>query len=111
MASLRDIRRRIKSVSSTAQINRGKRIMEIFKQGQYNPIPVEIQVAVLWVAQNGFTDDVPVDKVKEFQNKLTEFLTTRKTELLSKIQKEKTLSDALTAELKTAATEFKQTWK
>ena len=65
-------------------------------------IPVEIQVAVLWVAQNGFTDDVPVDKVKDFQDKLTEFLTTRRAALLAKIQKEKALSDALTADLKAA---------
>ena len=48
---------------------------------------------------------------KDFQNKLTEFLTTRKSGLLAKIQKEKALSDALTAELKAAATEFKQTYK
>ena len=68
-------------------------------------------MAVLWVAQNGFIDDVPVDKVKDFQGKLTEFLTTRKPQLLAKIQKEKALSDALTAELKAAATEFKQTYK
>src|SRR5450759_1540687 len=94
-----------------SQIERGKRIMEVFKQPPYNPIPIEVQVAVLWVAQNGFIDDVPVDKVKDFQNKLTEFLTTRKPELLAKIQKEKALSDPLTAELKAAATEFKQTYK
>jgi F-type H+-transporting ATPase subunit alpha len=94
-----------------SQIERGKRIMEVFKQAPYNPIPVELQVAVLWVAQNGFFDDVPVDKVKDFQNKLTEFLTTRRAELLSRILKEKTLSEALTAELKAAATEFKQTYK
>jgi F-type H+-transporting ATPase subunit alpha len=93
------------------QIERGKRIMEIFKQPPYNPMPIEIQVAVLWVAQNGFTDDVPVEKVKDFQKKLTEFLTTRRTALLAKIQKEKALSDALTGELKAAATEFKQTYK
>jgi F-type H+/Na+-transporting ATPase subunit alpha len=93
-----------------AQIERGKRIMEIFKQPPYNPIPVQIQVAVLWVAQNGFTDDVPVEQVKDFQEKLTEFLTTRRAELLGRIQKEAALSDALTAELKAAATEFKQTY-
>jgi F-type H+-transporting ATPase subunit alpha len=93
------------------QIERGKRIMEIFKQAPYNPIPVEVQVAVLWVAQNGFIDDVPVDKVKDFQSKLTDFVTTRKPQLLVKIQKEKALSDALTAELKAVATEFKQTYK
>ena len=61
-----------------AQIDRGKRIMEIFKQPQYNPIPVELQVAVIWTAQNGYLDQVPVERVKEFQNKLTEYFTTRK---------------------------------
>ena len=66
-----------------AQIDRGKRIVEIFKQPQYNPIPVEVQVAVLWAVQNGYIDDVPVDQVKDFQAKLTEFLTTRKAELLA----------------------------
>ena len=68
-------------------------------------------MAVIWAVQNGYVDDVPVDRVKEFQTKLTEFLTTRKAELLAKIAKEKALSDALTAELKAAADEFKQTWK
>ena len=94
-----------------AQIDRGKRIMEIFKQGQYNPIPVEIQVLVIWTAQNGYLDQVPVARVKEFQNKLTEYFTTRKAELLAKIGKEKAISDALKADLKAAADEFKQTWK
>jgi len=94
-----------------SQIDRGKRIMEVFKQLPYNPIPVETQVAILWVAQNGFIDDVPVEKVKEFQNKFTEYLNTRKAQLLVKIQTEKALNDALTADLKAAATEFKQTWK
>ena len=93
-----------------AQINRGKRIMEVFKQPQYNPVAVEVQVAVLWVVQNGYVDEVPVERVKEFQNKLAEFLTSRKAELLAKIGKEKALSDALTAELKATAEEFKQTF-
>ncbi len=94
-----------------AQIDRGKRIMEIFKQPQYNPIPVDVQVAVIWATQNGYLDQVAVERVKEFQTKFTEFLTTRKAALLAKIEKEKALSDALTAELKTVADEFKQTWK
>jgi F-type H+/Na+-transporting ATPase subunit alpha len=94
-----------------AQIDRGKRIMEIFKQKQYNPIPVEIQVVVIWAAQNGYLDQVPVARVKEFQNKLTEYFTTRKGQLLAKIGREKELSDALKAELKASAEEFKQTWK
>jgi len=94
-----------------AQIDRGKRIMEIFKQPQYNPIPVEVQVAVIWTVQNGYVDQVPVERVKEFQTKLTDFLTTQKAELLAKIGKEKALNDVLKAELKAAADEFQLTWK
>jgi F-type H+-transporting ATPase subunit alpha len=91
-----------------AQINRGKRIMEVFKQPQYQPIPVEAQVAVLWAVQNGFVDDVPVERVKEFQTRWTEFLTTRKTELLARTGQQKALNDALIAELRSAAEEFKR---
>ena len=94
-----------------AQIDRGKRIVEIFKQRQYDPIPVEIQVVVIWAAQNGYLDQVPVARVKEFQNKLTEYFTTRKSQLLAEIGREKALSEALKTELKAAAEEFKQTWK
>jgi F-type H+-transporting ATPase subunit alpha len=94
-----------------AQIDRGKRIVELFKQGVYSPIPVEIQVAVIWAVQNGYVDDVPVDRVKEFQARLTDVLVTRKSELLAKIAQEKVLSEALIAELKVAADQFKQTWK
>jgi F-type H+-transporting ATPase subunit alpha len=94
-----------------AQIDRGKRIMEVFKQPQYSPIPVEIQVAVIWAVQNGYVDDVPVDRVKEFQLKLTEFLSTRKADLLQKIAAEKALSTTLSTELKSANDQFKETWK
>jgi F-type H+-transporting ATPase subunit alpha len=94
-----------------AQIDRGKRIMEIFKQPQYHPIPVEVQVAVLWAVQHGYVDAVPVERVKEFQDKFTDFLTTRKPELLAQIGKEKALSDAVQAALQTVADAFQQTWK
>src|SRR5580704_5848457 len=96
---------------SQALIDRGKRIMEIFKQGQYNPIPVEVQVAVLWVVQNGYMDDVAVDRIKDYQAGLMDFLSTRKAELLRQIIKQGAFNDALTAELKTAADQFKGTWK
>ncbi len=94
-----------------AQLERGKRIVEVFKQPQYNPIPVEVQAAILWTVQNGLMDDVAVDKIKDFQGKLTDQLTSRKAELMARIAKEKALSDALAAELKAAVTEFKQTYK
>src|SRR5246127_549465 len=93
-----------------AQIDRGKRIMEVFKQPQFNPIGVETQVAVIWAVQNGYMDDVPVERIKEFQTKLTEFLSTRKPELLDRIAREKALSPELTAEVKSATDQFKQTW-
>jgi F-type H+/Na+-transporting ATPase subunit alpha len=94
-----------------AILERGKRVVEVFKQPQFNPIPVEVQAAVLWAVQNNFFDDVAVDKIKDFQTKLTDFLNTRKAELLTKIRNEKAISDALAAELKAAVTEFKQTYR
>jgi F-type H+-transporting ATPase subunit alpha len=94
-----------------AQIDRGKRIVEVFKQPQYSPIPVEVQVAVMWVVQNGYVDDVPVSRLREYQVSLVDFLTTRKAELLARIGREKALGDALKAELKAAAEQFKQAWK
>jgi len=92
-------------------LERGKRIVEIFKQQQYDPIASEIQVAVLWTVQNNLMDDVPVDKIKDFQAKLTDFLTTRKAGLLTKLRNEKAVSDAIAAELKAAVAEFKQTYR
>src|SRR5207247_520748 len=66
-----------------ALLERGKRIVELFKQNQYSPLPVEAQAVVLWTVQNNFLDDVAVDKVKDFQAKLTDFFATRKAELLT----------------------------
>src|SRR6184192_1707904 len=94
-----------------AQLERGKRIVEVFKQPQYNPISVENQVVALWAVQNGYMDDVAVDKIKDFQAKLTDYISSRKQDLMGKVAKEKALNDALTAELKAAVTEFKQTYK
>ncbi len=92
-------------------LERGKRVVEIFKQPQFNPIPVEVQAATLWAVQNNFFDDVPVEKVKDFQNKLTDFLNTRKADVLTKIRTEKAINDALAGLLKAAVTEFKQTYR
>jgi F-type H+-transporting ATPase subunit alpha len=97
--------------ATQSKIDRGKRITELFKQPQYNPIPVEIQIAVIWTVQNGFMDDVAVERTKEFQAQLTEFLETRKDNLLRKIVEETQLSPALISELETAAQQFKAGWK
>jgi F-type H+-transporting ATPase subunit alpha len=70
-----------------------------------------VQVLVLWAGQNNFFDDVAVEKVKDFQGKLVDYFQTRKADLLLKIRNEKAISDAITADLKTAVTEFKQTYR
>jgi F-type H+/Na+-transporting ATPase subunit alpha len=97
--------------TTQAKIDRGKRIVELFKQPQYSPIAVEVQVAVIWAVQNGYVDDVPVDRLKEFQAGLTEFLTTRKTDVLARIVAEKSVTDTVKSELKAAADQFKQGWQ
>jgi F-type H+-transporting ATPase subunit alpha len=93
-----------------SQIDRGKRIMEIFKQSQYSPLPVETQIAVIWAVQNGYVDDVPVNRIKDFQLQLTDQLSTRKPEVLARITKEKHLDTSLIEELKAAVDQFKQAW-
>jgi len=94
-----------------AILDRGGRIVELFKQKQYNPLPVEQQVAVLWAMQNAYFDEVPVDRVKEYQSKLNEFLITRKEAVLAAIRDKKQIDNDVTALLKAANDEFKSTWR
>ena len=97
--------------ATQGKIDRGKRIVELFKQPQYNPLAVEVQIAVIWAVQNGYVDDVPVERVRAFQAQWTDFLTTRKGDVLQAIGAQKTMTPELTASLKAAADQFKQTWK
>src|SRR3979490_576736 len=95
--------------ATKARLDRGKRVVEIFKQIQYNPIPVEEQVAVLWAMQNGYLDAVPVDKVKQFQVKLQDYLRTRKESVLASIVTKGALDKDLEGELTAAPDEVKAT--
>src|SRR5213082_2725954 len=88
--------------TTQAKIDRGKRIIELFNQPQHDPIPVEVQVALLWIVQNGYVDEIRVDRIKDYQTRLTEYLTSSKTDLLAKIGREGALSDPLSAELRAA---------
>ncbi len=92
-------------------LDRGARIVELFKQIQYNPVAVELQVATLWAMQNAFMDDVPVAKIKDFQLKLQDFLNTRKEAVLGKIREKAAINDEITADLKAAVGEFKQSYR
>jgi F-type H+/Na+-transporting ATPase subunit alpha len=97
--------------ATQSKIDRGKRIVELFKQGQYNPVPVEIQVAVIWAVQNGHVDDVPVDRIKAFEAAWTDFLVTRKPQILEQILQQKAIAPELAADLKATAIQFKDSWK
>jgi F-type H+-transporting ATPase subunit alpha len=94
-----------------ATLERGQRIVELFKQTQYQPMYVQLQAAVLWAMQKGYLDPIPVDRVKEFQLKLQEFLSTRKEELLNKILAKKQFDDEVEKELTAALDEFKVIFK
>src|SRR6266404_2579094 len=97
--------------ATKARLDRGQRIVELFKQTQYHPIPVEQQVAVMWAMQNGYVDPVPVERVKEFQSKLQDYLETRKGSLLRSIREKKQIDEDLEGQLKAALEEFKTTWR
>jgi len=94
-----------------AQLDRGMRIVELFKQTQYQPLPVEQQVSVLWAMQNGYFDEVPVDRVKEYQTKLNEFMVTRKDAVLKAVRDKKQIDKDVEALLRAATDEFKSTWR
>jgi F-type H+-transporting ATPase subunit alpha len=96
--------------ATQAKLDRGKRIIELFNQPQHRPVPVEIQVVVLWMMQNGYLDAVPVNRVKEYQNRLTEFLTAAQPDVLRTIGQRKAIDDALAAEIKAAADAFVPLW-
>jgi len=88
-------------------LDRGARIVELFKQPQYNPIPVQTQAVILWSMQKGFFDTIPVDKIKTVQSKLVEFMETRKSAILDKVSAKRQFDEEVEKELKAALEEFK----
>ncbi len=92
--------------ATKARLERGQRIVELFKQKQYNPLTVEMQVAIMWAMQNGYVDPVPVERVKEFQEKLQDYLDTRKAAVLTSIREKKQIDDEVEAALKSTLDEF-----
>jgi F-type H+-transporting ATPase subunit alpha len=96
--------------STKAKLDRGARIVELFKQQQYQPKSLPIMVSTLYAMQKGYFDSVAVDRVKEFQAKLEDYLTTRKAELMQQLANEKTL-DKVEEGLKSALDDFKASWK
>ena len=93
--------------ATKAKLERGKRIVEVFKQPQFKPVSVPMQVVTLWAVQNGYFDDVDVDDLKATQESIGEYMTDRKAEIIKKISNSGKLDDALEAELKGALDEYK----
>lgn len=94
--------------STRKQIERGRRITEILKQPQYAPMPVENQVAILYAVINGYLDDVPVEKVKDFETRFHEYLKANGRELLTNIRVKKDLEGPLEEKLKHLTEDFKK---
>ncbi len=94
--------------ASQDQLNRGKRWVEVLKQGPYSPIPVEKQVAILFAGGNGYLDDVAVEDIRRFEAELYQFLDNSKSEVLQAIREKKELNDEIKKQLKDALKEFKE---
>ncbi len=90
-----------------AQLDRGNRIVELFKQPAFSPSSIELQVATLWALQNGFYNDTAISDVTATAVSLRDFFATRKDDLLTTIRTKAKLDDALEAELKKACQEWK----
>jgi F-type H+-transporting ATPase subunit alpha len=92
------------------QLTRGEKISEVIKQPQYSPLAVEKQVTILWVVTNGFLDDVPTARVKEFEIQFYRFLESERPQVLTGLGERKALDDELSAQLRDAVTAFKESF-
>jgi F-type H+-transporting ATPase subunit alpha len=92
--------------ASQQQLERGARVVEVLKQLQYRPMPIERQVVSIWAVTNGVLDDVPVDDCKRFEEELLEYVGTRHGELYEHLRTEGTMTDEIEATLRSAAEDF-----
>ena len=92
--------------ATQSQLNRGARLVELLKQPQYEPLPVEKQVAIIYAGTVGHLDNVPVADLRAFETELYKFLETRHASVLSGIAEKKQLDDQLKAALDAAVKEF-----
>ncbi len=94
--------------ATLAQIERGKRMVELLKQDQYVPLPVEQQIFLIFAGAEGFLDDIPVEAVRKFDVELLRFAQEQKGDLLKEIAEKKAIDDSLKAKLSQAVEEFKK---
>jgi F-type H+-transporting ATPase subunit alpha len=94
--------------ATQAQLTRGERMVEILKQGQYRPLPVERQVAIIYAGTNGYLDDLPVTDVRRFEDGLYAFLDREYADLMHELRARFDLSEAIEAGLKKAIVAYKE---
>ena len=96
--------------ASQAQLDRGARVVELLKQPQYTPFTVEDQIISIWAVTNGFMDDLPVDKVQDFEKGLLDHMRTRHSGIGEEIVDKGKMDDDLTERLRSAVQEFKDSY-
>ena len=89
------------------QLNRGARLVEILKQGQYVPLPVEKQVVAIFAVNNGYVDEYPATDVQRYESELISFMESSYADLLSTLAEKKAIDDELEGKIKAALDEFK----
>ena len=89
------------------QLNRGARLVEILKQGQYQPMPVEKQVLSIFAANNGYVDDCDTSAVQRFESEMLTFMESNYAEVLKELRDKKAINDELEGKIKNALDEFK----
>jgi F-type H+-transporting ATPase subunit alpha len=95
--------------STQSQLERGRRLTEILKQGQYQPMAVENQVLIIWTVTNGLADDIAVEDLKRFEEELGGFIENSHPAVLTTLREKKTIDDGLKASMKEAIEDFKAT--
>jgi F-type H+-transporting ATPase subunit alpha len=93
------------------QLNRGSRLVELLKQGQYEPLPVEKQIVIIFAGTNGFIDDLPLTALKKFEQELYSFIESKHPEMFADILKKRELDDDLRARMTQALDEFRGVFK
>ena len=97
--------------STQQALRRGSRLVELLKQGQYVPVPVEKQVVAIFLGTNGYFDEIPLDQVDRFEREFLEMMDMKYTDVLTKIAFEKDLSKELQEKLHAIAKDFAQKFK
>ena len=92
------------------QLTRGERMVEILKQGQYEPLSVEKQIAIIWAGNSGHLDEIPIEKIKDFEDGFLSYLETSEISILADIIDKSEITDEIKNDIEKAVNNFKKTF-